>query len=78
MSCNCASVMECNKREGCFVKEALGPEANDFTVVHMSPDPGMCDHDFQGWRKFKDGRGGERVCAKCGLGAMAHTLSLDF
>lgn len=36
-----------------------------------------CDHDFQGWREFDDGCGGERVCAKCGMGAMAHTLSLD-
>ena len=37
-----------------------------------------CDHDFQGWREFDDGRGGERVCVKCGMGAMAHSLSLDF
>ncbi|UIJ43753.1 hypothetical protein LZK98_11690 [Sphingomonas cannabina] len=36
-----------------------------------------CEHDFQGWREFDDGRGGERVCTKCGLGAMAYTLSLD-
>ncbi|QTH19747.1 hypothetical protein HRJ34_15365 [Rhizorhabdus wittichii] len=36
-----------------------------------------CQHDFQGWREFSDGRGGERVCTKCGMGAMAHTLSLD-
>ena len=45
--------------------------------VHVSPkDP--CEHDFQGWREFDDGLGGERVCSKCGLGAMAYTLSLDF
>lgn len=37
-----------------------------------------CAHDFHGWREFEDGRGGERVCANCGLGAMAYTLSLDF
>ncbi len=36
-----------------------------------------CDHDFQGWREFDDGCGGETVCTKCGLGAMAWTLSLD-
>lgn len=36
-----------------------------------------CDHDFQGWREFEDGLGGEQACTKCGLGAMAHTLSLD-
>jgi hypothetical protein len=39
--------------------------------------PPKCDHDFKGWREFEDGRGGEQVCTKCGLGAMAWTLSLD-
>lgn len=29
-----------------------------------------CEHDFQGWREFEDGLGGEAVCAKCGIGAM--------
>jgi hypothetical protein len=33
-----------------------------------------CDHEWAGWREFEDGRGGERVCKKCGLGAMAHSL----
>ena len=37
-----------------------------------------CEHDFRGWRDIKDeqGRiaGGERVCSKCGLGAMAHSM----
>jgi len=36
-----------------------------------------CEHDFQGWREFEDGNGGETVCAKCGMGAEAYTLSLD-
>lgn len=29
-----------------------------------------CNHDFVGWREFADGRGGERVCRHCGMGAM--------
>lgn len=38
----------------------------------------QCDHEWGGWREFDDGRGGERFCQKCGLGAMAHSLSLDW
>jgi hypothetical protein len=34
-----------------------------------------CEHVFDGWRVFDDGHGGEKFCQKCGLGAMAHTLS---
>jgi len=55
---------------------------------HATPKPEFCDHDFQGWREFPEslpprigvrGRltgsgGGERVCAKCGIGAMEHSL----
>lgn len=37
-------------------------------------DGGPCEHDFQGWRDFDDGRGGEQVCARCGLGAVSHSL----
>ena len=33
-----------------------------------------CEHDFKGWRQFEDGRGGETVCTKCGMGAMAWSL----
>lgn len=44
--------------------------------------PQGCKHDFFGpgsmERAFEDGNGSERVCAKCGLGAMAFTLSMDF
>jgi len=36
-----------------------------------------CAHEFKGWREFEDGRGGETVCAKCGMGAMEHTLRND-
>lgn len=32
------------------------------------------EHDFKGWREFVDGRGGETVCTKCGMGAMAWSL----
>lgn len=31
-------------------------------------------HEWGGWREFDDGRGGERFCQKCGLGAMGHSL----
>jgi hypothetical protein len=37
----------------------------------------VCLHDFQGWREFENGLGGEQVCTKCGLGAMAWTLAND-
>lgn len=37
---------------------------------------GPCEHEFEGWREFDDGRGGERVCKKCGCGAMSHTLHI--
>lgn len=30
-----------------------------------------CAHEFRGWRTFADGRGGEQVCVRCGIGAMA-------
>ncbi len=46
--------------------------------IHAKPKPLDCAHDFQGWRAFDDGNGGEQVCTKCGIGAIAHTLSLDF
>lgn len=39
--------------------------------IHVTPS---CDHDFQGWREHDDGRGGEQVCSKCGMGAMAWSL----
>ena len=45
---------------------------------HAIPKPDACDHDFQGWREIDGGRGGEQVCTKCGMGAMAYTLSLGF
>lgn len=50
----------------------------DKIFIHAKPKAPECDHDFRGWREFEDGNGGEQVCTKCGMGAMAHTLSLDF
>lgn len=41
------------------------------------PD-GPCEHDWQGWRDIEDDAGnmcgGERVCARCGMGAMSHDI----
>lgn len=37
------------------------------------PD-GPCQHEFEGWREFDGGRGGERMCKHCGLGAMSHDM----
>ncbi len=48
---------------------------------HASPKPDACEHDFQGWQEHHDddGRvmGGERVCTKCGMGAMAYSLRMS-
>ena len=41
---------------------------------HTTPNLDACDHDFQGWRDFPDGNGGEQVCTKCGIGAMTWSL----
>lgn len=51
------------------IRQRVAAEKDVF--VHVTP---ACDHDFQGWRDFADGRGGEAVCAKCGMGAMAWSL----
>lgn len=51
---------------------------NDPLFLHVSPKPDSCEHDFTGWRQFADGNGGEQVCAKCGVGALAHTLRTGF
>lgn len=37
-----------------------------------------CEHEWGGWREIDGGRGGERYCLKCGLGAMAHSLQSSF
>jgi hypothetical protein len=59
--------------------EGADPAPDDWAAtvaafLHSRPKREPCDHDFRGWRDFEDGNGGEQVCTKCGLGAMAHTL----
>ena len=56
-----------------------GDVAPEITVIQCGCGThNKCEHEWGGWRPFDDGRGGEQVCKKCGLGAMAHTLSLDW
>ena len=50
-------------------------EEPDDVFFHAIPKLDACDHDFQGFHPFEDGNGGEAVCTKCGMGAMAYTLS---
>lgn len=51
-----------------------GADIEAMSFVHVSPSPDTCDHNFTGWREFDDGLGGERVCSKCDMGAMAYSL----
>lgn len=53
---------------GCPFDQTIEP------MAHVTPNPDTCGHDFQGWRPFPDGNGGEQVCTKCGIGAMEYTL----
>ena len=55
----------------------------DRSKVHTSFNPdacycacpdGLCEHSWQGWREFEDCCGGETVCARCGMGAMSHSI----
>ena len=57
-----------------LVENPFGPLTDVF--IHISPKSNTCDHDFKGWRAFADGNGGEQVCTKCGMGAMAHSLKM--
>jgi len=61
------------------------PEETDYKALfdkglafHVQRNEELCTngnkHDWQGWREFDDGRGGETVCARCGMGAMSHSL----
>ena len=49
-------------------------KTDDRLLIHVSPKPDACEHDFKGWRAFADGNGGETVCTKCGMGAMHYSL----
>lgn len=55
-------------------EDAEAFKAATVAFLHSLPKPKPCKHDWRDWREFEDGSGGERVCAQCGLGAMAHTL----
>ena len=37
---------------------------------------GPCEHEFDGWRDFEDGHGGEQFCQRCGMGAMGHSMRM--
>lgn len=53
-------------------QDALELVSDDgLTFIQCGPP---CEHDFKGWREFEDGLGGEQVCAKCGVGAMAWSM----
>lgn len=66
------------------VREMCAEHGWDESTMHMhsfNPDAcycncpeGPCEHDFQGWREFEDGSGGEQVCSRCSLGAMSHSM----
>ena len=55
--------------------EVAAPYPDDHPLaklfLHSTP---KCEHEFAGWREFDDGNGGEQVCTKCGMGAMAASL----
>lgn len=46
----------------------------DLNACYCNCPAGPCEHDFQGWREFEDGSGGEQVCSRCGQGAMSHDM----
>lgn len=68
-----------------MLQDLCDDEGWERTLVRTSFDPNacyctcgsensVCEHDFKGWREFEDGRGGETVCSRCGMGAMSHSL----
>jgi hypothetical protein len=59
------------------MKEEVMMESRKRGVTLAICGAGACkddEHDFKGWRDFADGNGGEQICTKCGMGAMAWTL----
>ncbi len=46
----------------------------DFNACYCACPNGPCEHNWQGWRNFEDGSGGETFCERCGTGAMSHSL----
>ena len=65
---------ECHLHAGetCDICAAVEPVEGLMTAIDCMGS--RCEHDFQGWREFDDGRRGEQVCSKCGIGAMAWSL----
>lgn len=61
----------------CEREDCPGKEGEKFFAHIFAPN--ACDHDFQGWRDNTDDQGrvmcGEKVCTKCGMGAIAHSLA---
>lgn len=69
---------ECHLKPG-ETCDACGASEPVLTLCMCGQDHSKpCNHEWGGWREFDDGRGGEQVCKKCGLGAMTHSLSLDW
>ena len=64
--------------------ERMGWDRNEVTVrkccggasqeCYCACPDGPCQHEFDGWREFEGGRGGEQVCSRCGMGAMSHSM----
>lgn len=74
-STHCERHQECRSPHEC---SASGKSVKLNLFVHVTPRADACAHIFEGWRDFADGNGGEQVCTKCGMGAMAATLATDF
>jgi len=65
---------ECHLSDGetCDICGATAVDvAGDRLFIHITP---KCEHEFAGWRDHEGGHGGEQVCTKCGMGAMAWSL----
>jgi hypothetical protein len=73
-STHCERWQECRAPHECIIHTHEKPEL----LLHVTPDPDACKHNFKGWREFEDGNGGETVCDKCGMGAMTYSLRTGF
>lgn len=75
----CMNVGENHRAPVCEKEECPGAPR---LFAHFLPRADLCEHDFGGWRDHKNEAGqiigGEQVCRKCGMGAMAHTLQTGF
>ena len=55
-------------------KEPLQTTFNPNDCYCNCVNGGPCEHSFEGWSESEDGRVGESVCSRCGMGAMGHSL----